>query len=286
MHKQKVNQKVFNIPKSILITGKLLQFFSTSLAARFVFKLFTTPYRFPRPQREVPFYQKAIKTNIFVSEINKKIKVYQLGEANQQVLLIHGWAGRGTQMFAIADYWVQKGFKVIAFDGPAHGESEGKTSAMPEFTVTILALQQKFGKFDFAVGHSLGGMALLNAVKQGFQVKKIALIASGNSVTAIANQFVSRLGLQPKVANQLKQKLDKRLGNDVETLSAYQVAKAVNIPVLVIHDENDDDVPVGCAHDIYNNLSQAKIHITSGLGHRKILHNQEVIETLFTFYNT
>lgn len=286
MHKQKVNQKVFNIPKSILITGKVLQFFSVSLAARFVFKLFTTPYRFPRPQREAPFYQKAIKTDIFVSEINKKIKVYQLGETNQQVLLIHGWAGRGTQMFAIADYWVQKGFKVIAFDGPAHGESEGKTSAMPEFTASILALQQKFGNFDFAIGHSLGGMALLNAVKQGFKVKKIALIASGNSVTAIANQFVSRLGLQPKVAYKLKQKLDKRLGNDVETLSAYQVAKAVNIQVLVIHDENDDDVPVACAHDIYNNLPQAKIHITSGLGHRKILHNQEVIETLFTFYNT
>lgn len=285
MSHQKVNHKVFKIPKRIIAIGKFLQFFSYQWAARFVFKLFTTPYRFSRPDREMKFYQNAEKELVEVPEIHKKIVLYHVGNGQQKVLLIHGWAGRGSQMYAIADFLVDKGYRVTTFDGPAHGDSDGKVSAMPEFTASILAIQKKYGNFDYAMGHSLGGMALLNAVNQGFNCKKIVLIASGNSITSIVNQFVSRLELKPEVAVELKRLLDKRLGNDAENLSAYKVAKNITVPVLILHDEHDEDVPVACAKVIKEHIYDATIHISKNLGHRKILYSKDTLQHIAQFIN-
>ena len=283
MPKTKPNSKVFTIPKSILVSGKLLQAISPRLAARFAFKLFMTPFKYSRPKREKDMYEKAKKNRLFIPELNKKIQVYELGNSKKKVLLVHGWAGRGTQLYKIAESLVQKGFMTVSFDGTAHGGSEGKTSSMPEFIASMLELEKNYGSFDFVVGHSLGAMASLNAIKKGLKVKKAILIGSGNSIIAICKQFIQRLELKPKVAIHLKNIMDKQLGEDTEVLSAYVAAKSVSIPVLVIHDKDDTDVPVACARDIKKNLINSEILITEGLGHRRVLTDTNVIEKIIHF---
>jgi pimeloyl-ACP methyl ester carboxylesterase len=284
MPKSKVNKKVFDIPKPILLIGRFLQFISPKLATSYVMKLFMTPFRFPRPKREQFMYNKSKHKLILVPSLQKKIKVYQYGNSQKKVLLVHGWAGRGTQLYKIADSLKEENYMTISFDATGHGESEGKTSAMPEFIASIFEIEKQYGPFDFAIGHSLGAMAVLNAVKEGFKVKKIAILGSGNSITAICNQFVNRLGLKKEVGVLLKNKLDKRLGEDSEILSAYIAAQSVKVPTLVIHDTNDTDVPVSCAYEIRQNLEEAELFITKGLGHRRILINQEVIEKIQSYF--
>lgn len=284
MPKPKLNQPVFSIPKRILYTAKILQFISPNLAAKFAFKLFVTPFKFQRPNRENDMYQNTSKKMLLISKLQKHIQVYRYGASDKKVLLIHGWAGRGTQLYKIAKTLVDKGYETISFDATAHGDSEGKTSAMPEFIASMFEIEKEFGPFDYAIGHSLGGMALLNAVKDGLQFKKIAIVGSGNSITGICNQFVSRLGLKQRVADLLKKRLDKVLGQDSEVLSGYVAAKSVQIPTFVFHDTDDADVPVSCAYEIRHNLVNSKIKITEGLGHRRILTNQEVIDEISSFF--
>lgn len=283
MPKPKVNNKVFSIPKSILLVGKALQFISPYLAGKFAFKLFMTPVRFSRPKREGKMFENALKKMFFVPEIDKKIQVYEYGQSNKKVLLVHGWSGRGTQLYKIADTLIDNGYMTISFDGTGHGNSEGKTSSMPEFIASMLALEKEYGSFDFVIGHSLGGMALLNAIKKGLQVKKGIIIGSGNSIIAICNQFIEKLGLQPKVSVHLKELMDKRLGEDTEVLSAYVAAKSVDTPILVIHDKDDVDVPVHCSYDIKKNLVNSEILITEGLGHRRVLVNEKVIDEILNY---
>ena len=286
MPKPTVNKKVFQIPKPILFTGKILQFFSPKLAMRFAFKLFMTPHKFKRPNRENKMYEQATKEMLWLPSLQKKIQVYKygVGVSKKKILLIHGWAGRGTQLFKIADFFIAKGYTIVSFDATAHGDSEGKTSAMTEFIPSILAIEKQYGSFEFAVGHSLGSMALLNAVKQGFDVKKIAIIGTADSITKICHQFVGRLGLKPKVAVLLKARLDKELGFDAEELSANIAAKEVKIPTLVIHDNNDTDVPVNCAKAVHESLPNSTLMITDGLGHRRVLYSAEVIESIGEFF--
>ena len=286
MPKNKPIHKVFKIPKSILLTGKVLQFFSTDLAASFVLKLFRTPYKFPRPGREKKMYEQSEKEMLFIPELNKRIQVYKCGSGKKKVLLVHGWAGRGTQLSKMTQELVENDFQVISFDATAHGESDGKTSAMPEFITSILTIEKKYTPFDFAIGHSLGGMALLQAVKSGFQVKKIVVIGVADSILDICKQFVERLGLQERVAYSLKNKMDKILQTDSEILSASVAAKEIKIPSLVIHDTQDTDVPLVWAENVFKHLAKGEMLVTEGLGHRRIISDDKVIRRILDYFNT
>ena len=69
----------------------------------------------------------------------------------------------------------------------------------------------------------------------------------------------------------------------MESFSAYIAAREIEIPVLVIHDKDDDDVPVRAAHHIFENLKNGELLITEELGHRKILGNTKVIKKIIAF---
>ena len=282
----KDNGKVFSIPKFIIFIGKFLQAISPSLAAGFALKLFQTPYKFKAPKREEMMFQRADKQMLLIPKIGKKIQVYQCESRKEKVLIVHGWAGRGTQLHSIARKCMDNDIQVISFDAPAHGFSEGKTSNMVEYILSIHQINKKYGPFTYAIGHSLGGMALMNAVKEGFDIKKLVIIGSGNSVSTICQNFVKRLDLKPQVGHLLKKKMDDMLGSDVEELSAYKVAKDVKIPVLIIHDTEDHEVNIKEANHISQSLDNSELYITKGLGHRKILWNDRVLEKIIQFLKT
>ena len=71
----------------------------------------------------------------------------------------------------------------------------------------------------------------------------------------------------------------------MESYSGYLAAKTITIPVLLIHDENDYEVPVTASKNIFANLKNGELLITNNLGHRKILGNKEVIEKTINFIN-
>ena len=220
---------------------------------------------------------------LLIPEINKEINLYHYGESKHKILLVHGWSGRGTQLFKIADGLLQKGFSTISFDAPAHGKSGSKTTLMPEFIASILEIEKQFGPFEFAIGHSLGGMSILNAIKQGLQVKKAVIVGSGDIIQDILDDFVSKMALKPAIASMMKTHFEKKHNVAMESYSASLAAQSVEIPVLVIHDENDDEISVTAAHHIHQNLKKGEILITQKLGHRKILGDKNVIEKILNF---
>jgi len=197
--------------------------------------------------------------------------------------LVHGWSGRGTQLVKIADELLKLGYSTVSYDAPGHGKAPGKTSNMTEFIAAAIQIEKDFGPFEYAIGHSLGGMTVLNSIKKGLNVKKAVIIGSGDVVQDIMDDFVLKLGLKQNISNKMKIDFENKLGETMNSYSAYIAAKDVSIPVLVIHDENDDDVPVTAAHHIYKYLNQGEIMITRELGHRKILGDNKVIKKIVTF---
>ena len=198
-------------------------------------------------------------------------------------MLVHGWSGRGTQLVKIADEFVKMGYQIVSFDAPAHGKSQGRTTIMTEFIASILEIEKQLGPFEFAIGHSLGGMSILNAIKQGFKVKKAVTIGSGDIIQDILDDFVQKLKLKPQIAGMMKQHFEKKFGEPMENYSAHFAAQEVKIPVLVIHDKNDHDVAVKAAYNIDKHLENSELMITEHLGHRKILGNEMVINHIKEF---
>ena len=280
--KPKKNEGIV-VPKPLIYSLQFIQFFSTDLVTRIGATIFTTPIKHKTPKREHEMEANAKKIKVFIPKINKEIVTYHYGDSIKKVLLVHGWSGRGTQLVKFADELINNGYATVSFDAPAHGKSGTSTTLMPEFIASIMELEKKYGPFEYAIGHSLGGMSLLNSVKQGLNIKKLIIIGSGDKIIDILKDFVSKLRLKPIIAEKMKNYFEKKFGEPMESYAAHEAAKKVIIPTLVIHDENDYEVPVSCGINIHNNLPNGELFTTKKLGHRKILGDPAVINKSISF---
>ncbi|HEU4790936.1 MAG TPA: alpha/beta hydrolase [Flavobacterium sp.] len=275
--------KPLKIPKIIILSSKFIAFLSTKWVTIYASKLFTTPIKHKIPKREIEMDKKSVQQMIIVPPINRKINVYEYGKSGKKVLLVHGWSGRGTQLCKIADEMIRLGYSTVSFDAPAHGKSPGNSTIMVDFIASVIEIDKQFGPFEIAIGHSLGGMTVMNAIKEGFQVKKAVIIGSGDIVQDITEDFVAKLGLKPEISKLLCERFENKYGGIMDDYSAYKAAETTLIPTLVIHDENDPEVPVKAGIHIHQHLKNGELMLTKRLGHRKILADHQVIEKITNF---
>ena len=271
------------IPKLVRYFAKFLEVISTRLASMFGIRLFVTPVNFPLPKREQYMLKSAQKKRLLINDINKEIEILSYGYSKKKILLVHGSSGRSTQLFAFADKLLENGYMVISFDGPAHGKSTGRTTMMPEFLKTIEKINTTFGPFEAAIGHSFGAISLYNAASNFLTIKALIAIGSGDKISNIISNFAKNLYLKEKSARKIQSGLEKKWMIHMDDFASSTVAKNIKIPVLVIHDKNDGDVPVSCAYRIRQNLEKGRLLITNGLGHTKILRNKEVVNKSVEF---
>lgn len=284
MAKKETNPtKSLKIPQFIILSAKLCAFISTKLVTSYAAKLFTTPIKHKIPKREFDMELKSTQQLLYVPAINKSIVTYEYGKSNTKILLVHGWSGRGTQLFKIADELVKLGYSTVSFDAPAHGKSKGKTTIMSEFIHSILEIDKQYGPFKIAIGHSLGGMSVLNAIIDGLKVDKAIIIGSGDIVQDILDEFISKLGLKQEISERLRDFFESKYQVKMDDFSAYKAAQKIKIPVLVIHDYNDPEVPVKAGIHIHKQLENGTLYLTEGLGHRKILGNHNVNKKTIDF---
>jgi len=281
--KTKKRNQTLKIPKLILITGSFLSLISTKLLVLFAARLFTTPLKHKMPKREIEMDQKSTQEFFFVPSIEKKIRVYHYGNGPKKILLVHGWSGRGTQLVSFASGLEKLGYSIISFDAPAHGKSSGSRTLLPEFIDSILALEEKYGPFDGAIGHSLGGMALLNAVHDGLDIPRLVTIGSADIIQDIMDDFIKKLELKPEISDLLCTHFEENSHRTMNTYSSSHASKTIEIPVLLVHDENDLEVPVHCAKNICEHLVNGSLFLTQNLGHRKILGDAKVVEKTLNF---
>ena len=281
--KDKLPVQQLLVPGYILKISKFLTKVSPFLASRFAARLFLSPFRYKLPEREKEMFDESEIIKLKVPSIRREIVVYEYGKSDKKILLVHGWSGRGTQLSKIARELRNKGFSTISFDAPGHGKAPGKISMMPFFIESVHYLDKMYGPFEAVIGHSLGGMSSLRAIKEGMQVKKLVIIGTANSVTKITRDFAENMKMNHKIAGKMKAYLDTKFGQDMEDYSGAISAKEVNTPTLIVHDKQDVDVSVKDAHELHGALPDSRIFITEGLGHRRILGNKEVINKITTF---
>ena len=276
-------QDPLKIPSHIIRTGKILQFFSTSIATKFALKLFKTPRKFKTPEREEMMRESAKKQMITVPSIKKEIMIYEYGYSKHKVLLVHGWAGRGTQLYQIADKILENRMMTISFDAPAHGLSKGKTTNFPEYVAAINYINEIYGPFEAVIGHSFGGITSMAALAENPFTNKSIVIGIDYSINDVIDNFAKKLQLKKTVANKIKKHLSKIFKKSIESVSPGETSKKTTISTLIIHDTQDKDVDVSNAYKIRQNLINGELLVTNGLGHRRILRDKKVINRIIDF---
>ncbi len=283
MNKSKLTNNIFEIPKPLIFTSRFLQSVSNTLAARFLSHLFETPPKFKIPEREETFRKSAQSEVLHIPDIQKDITVFSYGYSKSKVLLLHGWSGRGSQLYHLADKILENRMMVISVDAPAHGLSSGKKTNMLEYIRAIEEIDKKCGPFDYAIGHSWGGMTLLNALGKKLKLKKAVIIGADNKISEVISGFVKKFQVDQSVTPVIIAHYCKLLKVQMDQFDSEKVASRIDIPVLVIHDTKDAFVPVSSAIEIRQQLKKGSLLITNGLGHHKIFKDPEVIQKIINF---
>lgn len=234
--------------------------------------------RSPVPPREHEWLQSA--TSTFESINRRTIRLHEWGnKSDPTVFLVHGWGGRGAQMAAFASPLAQSGHRVIAFDLPGHGESSGRATDMFECHLVLQALRERYGTPRAVIAHSFGGMVATFAMRQNLGANRVVLIGTPSDGNRVIAGYINWLSVPTRISECMLALVKKRLGDDVfDQLSPEFHAPHIKTPCLIIHDEEDLDVPIAAAERVEALWEGAKLVRTSKLGHRRILRDEGVVQ--------
>lgn len=257
----------------------LLSWIYPKAGARLAQKLFLTPTRVPRPLSEKEFFETSKKLSL-----KNGIAAFEWGDPQGPlVLLVHGWSGRGTQMGAFAAPLAPQGFRVVALDGPAHGDSQGETTNVGAYAQFLVDVQSQLGEVYAVVAHSFGVGAVVLAMHRGLAAKKLVLIAGPARYSRVVDNLFKQLPLSPRAQRYFLDDLQKKVGLPIADMNVAQLGKALAVQALVVHDEGDKEVLYRSAEEISEIWATAKLLKTQGLGHRRILRDPHVLSAVTDF---
>ena len=244
-----------------------------------VVKIFTKTHRFDRPKREV---EDLVHARRF--RFQNGLAAYEWGQADAPtVLLVHGWNGRGSQMSFLARGLADAGFRAVAIDGPAHGDSDGHSTDAGHFSDGISEIGRELGVIEAVIGHSFGGGTSVWALKKGIDAKKLVMISSPSSYARVLASFSQQLKLTTRVTRDFFERMKDRVGLDDRYLDIGVMGRELEIPTLAIHDSDDRDVPFRELQLLQSAWPSLEILITKGYGHRRILRSPDVLQNIERF---
>jgi predicted alpha/beta hydrolase family esterase len=253
------------------------------LAHRYFLKIFFTPLQFPVPEKERKAKKFARLFNLTVDE--KNIHLYSWGEGKEFVLCIHGWAGRGTQFRRFVKPLMKEGYRVVAFDGPAHGQSDGKKTQIIEFGSVLKKIYEHEGIPTAIIAHSFGGSAALFAAMNGLPVRRLINIGSPTIGDEIIRTYLRNINGSWATGEYFKRYMLKTFGKPFDEFTALHFVKHLPEPVslLLVHDEDDKEVIMKHPEELIRIYPSARLLRTTGLGHTRILKDDGVIAACVTF---
>jgi pimeloyl-ACP methyl ester carboxylesterase len=260
--------------------------FGSSLAER----LFTTPRRHPRPDRERVVLASGVRFDIDVllrsprwAGRSTKVAAWRWG-IGPTVLLVHGWEGRGSQLGALVAPLVEAGLSVVAFDAPAHGDSPGNRLYLTDHADAIADVVDAIGPVHAIVAHSFGAAAVLLAhARHGVDAPRNVMIAPNVLIDDAIQKFARAVALDERDRSSFERQLIAASGVPVDALSVDRLAAPRDAALLVIHDRGDREVSVKHGDRLAQAWPNAQLLHTTELGHRRILRDDQVIAKTVAF---
>ena len=274
---------------------------SPDAAGRAAFRLFaTTPGRRPRTAKERELFT---RSQGWMRQAERVTLAFAGGSAvahrfaarpcqgfSGRVLVVHGWGSRAAYLTALTEALVAAGHEVVALDLPGHGASRGRTLTLPMAVRAIDAAWQRFGGFDYFCGHSFGGASLACAASglvpsvPAHRPRRIVTIGSPSEMTWLFKDLGRFLKLGPKAQVALESHVETIAGAPLSAFDAANGAGRLNVPMLVVHAEDDKEVPALHARRYAASGPNVTLEWANGFGHRRIVSAEPVIDRIVRFF--
>ncbi|WDE10520.1 alpha/beta fold hydrolase [Thalassomonas haliotis] len=271
---------------SYRIKNQLMSFIAPSRTAKKTLATFMSPRRSEPKAWEAKAESRGERFNI-----NEEISAICWQEdvagpvpsPGKNLLLIHGWESRATQMYGLVPRLLALGYRVTAIDMPAHGQSQGDMANAEIFVQTLLLAQEKLGKFDAVIGHSMGAGAASLALSRGLETDKLVLVSGPSSIENVLRRFSKIVGLNRRATNKFIDFAAELVGVHPGELDASKQNIGNPTPTLIVHDIDDREVPISESRRLLPAFENAEFFETRGLGHRKILKSPQLTDKISQF---
>lgn len=263
---------------------RLLTFFSPSFAARKALNLFCTPRRIRR-KIDSSIIKNAETISFLLDEMN--IRGYRWNHpSDKKVLIIHGFESTATNFEGMVLPLVQKGYEVLAFDAPGHGNSDGSTLSLPTYVRMLQEITERYGPIKAYIAHSYGGLAVTHLLEQipHNDDTRVILIAPATEMTTAIRHFCSLLRLHGKVKAAFYRLLAEQGGQAPEYFSVRRAIQHIRAQILWFHDTEDEITPLADVEPVNKEgHNHVQFVVSTGLGHRKIYRDAGTINRIVQF---
>ncbi|MBE7552462.1 MAG: alpha/beta fold hydrolase [Anaerolineales bacterium] len=202
---------------------------------------------------------------------------YVPGPRPEAIILVHGIHANRAYLLPQAFLLAQAGYPLLLLDLRGHGRSEGREVTYGyrealdvEAAVDYLAARPEI-KHIGALGHSLGGAALVRAAATDPRLEALVIQSSFSSLARVVDDSFNTFVLLPKwpFAPLVITLAELKTGVSLDQVdSARDLAAMPPRPVLFIHSADDGLFPIHHAQQMYDAARNPKeFYFVSGLGH-------------------
>lgn len=207
----------------------------------------------------------------------------------RSVILLHGWTGEAAFMSAFVAPLQRAGFRVVAFDLPAHGQSTGTQLNVPIGVASLAAVARAFAPVHAIVGHSFGGSIALAALagtvpaQPRVEAQRLVLLGSPASLAEVARWFGTTVGLGARGQGALEARIHDVAGVPVGDFEGKAQLARFGRPTLLLHCRDDREVPFAHAQTLSEAGPFVRLEPLQKLGHRRILQSRKVAAMVADF---
>jgi pimeloyl-ACP methyl ester carboxylesterase len=204
------------------------------------------------------------------------------GTVRGTVLMLHGWTGEAIVMAGFIEALLERGFRVIAPDLPAHGGSSGRQLTFPLAMQALNALLRGEPPLAGIIAHSFGGSIGMAAMASGIaafppvSARRFVSIAAPSTMQVYGRQFADMLGLTQRGHRAFEDQVQAIAGRPMASFSGRDFLVQSRVPSLIIHAPDDKEIPFSDAEELASAGEQVTLMAAKGHGHRRILLAKDV----------
>lgn len=205
------------------------------------------------------------------------------GSGSRKIYLTHGWSSKAADFTEIISVLKElDDVQIIAFDALGNGSSEGELSNLLLYVKPLEAIIKAYGMPDVLIGHSLGVMANIVALKEFTEQPK--LLISITPVVELAQNFTGMMNYAAvKADDQLKwfnafHEYYQLPVSYFDMKSLY--ALHATTKHVVFYDQEDELLPYAQLEEFLKQQPQILTKELNGTGHYKILKEQALIAAI------
>ena len=208
---------------------------------------------------------------------------FKWGHGKRKVLITHGWGSKAADFAElIAALKGIDDLQIIAFDAPGNGSSEGELSNLLLYILAIKAIISRYGAPDIVIGHSLGAMANVIALKDlvitpTLLVSIAPLIRLKENFEASMNAVEIPQAAQDRFLKSFEEKFSKP-ASYYNLNDWYPSDKQLNH--WLAYDQNDRISTSDYLEEFLNNNPSIKARNYDSAGHERIIKFEDVISDL------